>query len=318
MQEEQLSERNQPLLVSAVLKTMAYADVFQFPLRASEIFFYLISFSCFPLAAVERTLSSLVREGVIGYTDGFYFLKGRENLVLIRRRRESASKGKWQKALSWARFFRLCPWIKLVGVSGALAMDNSEADDDLDLVFITSRKRVWLTRALVALFLVLTGQYRRPGKISGRFCPNLFLAEEALDAFEQNLFIAHEIVQLRLLWERDDFYVKFRLQNAWVKNFLPHALATGGVANKEGRRRPSPAPFFDLLEKIVKWLQIKFMERKITKEIVTDGVLRFHPRDTTKLVLTLYEERLKQLGLSGQGFESRPAPEGTSPIEAGV
>lgn len=290
MPEKRLPEKSHSL-VSAVLKTLAYADIFQFPLEADEVFFYLISPVPFSSVEVSRVLSSLVQKEVVAYKEALYFLKGRENLVLVRRRRESASRGKWQKALYWARFFRFCPWIKLVGVSGALAMGNSEADDDLDLVFITSRKRIWLTRAVVVLFLFLTGQYRRPRRISGRFCPNLFLTEEALSSFEKDLFIAHEVVQLRPLWDRQGFYRHFRLENDWVKDYLPHTPIIAEISS----RKPPDDSFlsspFDFLEGLARSLQLKFMAKKITREIVTDQILRFHPRDTRNLVLGEYEKR---------------------------
>lgn len=284
-------------LAVAILKTLSYADVFQFPLRAEEVFAYLIAPRSFSAAEVTQALSHLFQQKIIGRAAGFYFLPGREALVAIRQRRTVASRAKWQKADYWSRFFRICPWIKLVGVSGALSMDNSEANDDLDLVFITARRRLWLTRALVVLFLFLTGQYRRSFRISGRFCPNLFLAEDALAAFEKNLFIAHEIVQLRLLWEREGFYNHFLSQNDWVREYLPHTAKRVSV-DSGGKHRGSLAPFWDFLEVVAGRLQRQVMARKRTSEVIRDDLLRFHPRDTTRLVLAAYEETLKRLGLS--------------------
>jgi hypothetical protein len=290
-------------LTVAILKTLSYADVFQFPLKAEEVFAYLIAPRSFSAAAVTQALSHLSQQKIIGQAAGFYFLPGREALVAIRQRRTVASRAKWQKADYWSRFFKVCPWIKLVGVSGALAMDNSEANDDLDLVFITARRRLWLTRALVVLFLFLTGQYRRPSRISGRFCPNLFLAEDALSAFEKNLFIAHEIVQLRLLWEREGFYHYFLSRNDWVREYLPHTAprvfvpTQSDLAATEGKHRSWLASFGDFWEGVAGRLQRRVMARKRTSEVIRDDLLRFHPRETTRLVLTAYEQTLKRLGL---------------------
>lgn len=285
--------------VIAVLRTLAYADIFHYPLASQEVFTYLIGEEDIPPAAVDQTLLYLVREGLVERTGGFFFLAGRSHLVSLRHHREQICRTKWCKVRRWTYFFRFCPWIKMVGVSGALAMNNSEDHDDLDLVLVTAPKRLWLTRLLVVAFLLVTGQYRRPGKVDNRFCPNLFFSEDALSVFEQNLFIAHEIAQLRLLWERDGLYERFLSQNGWVRRFLPNALEKRVPTPMEERSKPLPFLTFllDLLEEMLKKIQLKFMAGKRTKEIVTDKVLRFHPRETLRLVLTAYEQRTRDLGL---------------------
>jgi hypothetical protein len=114
--------------------------------------------------------------------------------------------------------FRLIPWVKLVALTGARAMNNASLADDIDLMIITAENRLWLTRLL--LVILLFPWLRRGQKISRRLCLNLWLDESALSLKQQNLYTAHEICQLKPLYNRDQTYQKFINANLWVKTFL--------------------------------------------------------------------------------------------------
>jgi len=101
-------------------------------------------------------------------------------------------------------------------------VENSEEGDDIDLMIVTSPQRLWLTRGLVVVFLLLTGQYRRPEKIKDKVCPNLMFSEEVLEFPDHDLFTAHEIVQMLPIYDRLNTYQKFLQANSWIKDFLPN------------------------------------------------------------------------------------------------
>ena len=204
----------------AILKTLHYADIFHYPLEIDEIYKYLVE----PLAAdvLEGVLAQITADKELICADGFYCLPGREGIIELRKRREVYSRSKIKKAKRVASILKFIPWIKLIGVTGALAVENSEEGDDIDLMIVTASQRLWLTRGLVVVFLLLTRQYRRPGKIKDKICPNLMLSEEALEFPDHDLFTAHEIVQMRSIYDRGNTYQKFLQANSWIKDFLPN------------------------------------------------------------------------------------------------
>src|SRR2546427_10063583 len=67
----------------AVLRTVAYADVFDYPLHALEVHRYLHGIA----ATVEATEAALAKCSALSRRDGFYTLRGRESLVAVRNRR---------------------------------------------------------------------------------------------------------------------------------------------------------------------------------------------------------------------------------------
>lgn len=206
----------------AILRTLTYADIFDYPLKENEIYRFLISKSQMSSSRFQEELLALP-PGIF-QKDGFYFLKGRERIVSLRKKRERWSREKLKIAKRVAGWLKLIPSIKMVAVTGALAMENSDEEDDIDLFIITSANRLWLNRGLVVTFLRLAGLYRRPGKIKNKICPNMLLDESHLriPKKEQDLFSAHEVCQLKLLWDRDETYQKFVKENQWVKRFLPN------------------------------------------------------------------------------------------------
>ena len=198
-----------------MFKTLTYADIFDYPLTASELKRWLIG----PTGSDPAGKSPIGSDPIVK-TNGFYHLPGRSKVVALRRRRQHFSQLKWPAAYRAAKILSFIPWVKLVAVTGALAMNNSDKDDDIDLMIITSKDRLWLTRLLSFIFLFPL--LRRGDQINNRLCLNLWLDESALALKLQNLYIAHEICQARPVFDRDQTYKKFIGANLWYKRFLPN------------------------------------------------------------------------------------------------
>jgi len=297
----------------AILKTLHYFDLFDYPPTAEEIKKFLPE----PVdATFEETLKRISAGLLLICTDGYYCLPEREEIIKLRQQREVWSRPKLRKAKKVASILKFIPWIKLVGVTGALALANSDADDDIDLMIVTAPQRLWLTRGLVVTFLLLTGQYRRPGKIRNRICPNLMIGEEALEFPDRDLFTAHEIVQMKAIYDRGNTYQKFLQANKWVKDFLPNAKRKQRAENRkqiqkteDGKQKLSSvfgylssrsvlclqSSVLSFLERVAYKLQLKFMESKKTSEVTTPSVIRFHPQDVRLWVLDEYQKRVYTL-----------------------
>ncbi|OGD56160.1 hypothetical protein A3I57_03685 [Candidatus Beckwithbacteria bacterium RIFCSPLOWO2_02_FULL_47_23] len=194
-----------------MFKTIAYADIFDYPLKADELQRWLIQGDSFAPAKVSPYWIK---------TNRFYHLPGRSKIISLRRQRQHFSHLKWPIAYRAAKILSFIPSVKLVAVTGALAMNNSDQDDDIDLMIITTKNRLWLVRAL-AMALLLPW-LRRGRKINNRLCLNLWLDETTLAIKRRNLYIAHEICQAQPVFERDQTYQKFIAANLWYKNFLPN------------------------------------------------------------------------------------------------
>ncbi len=209
----------------ATLKTLIYADIFDYPLTKKELHRWLISSEPTTLPRLSSLLS----------TNNYYYLKNRHHLVALRKKREIFSNQKLIKAHATASLLKKIPTINFIGITGALAMSNSGAKDDIDFIIITKNHSLWITRFFTILLLEIFQIRRRPhGNTNNKICLNLFLEEASLviPPGKQNLYTAHEVAQLKPLFDRNHTYSRFIKKNSWVNNFLPHALKRSICADK--------------------------------------------------------------------------------------
>lgn len=213
-------------LEMALLKTLAYADLFYFPLKFEELGRFLISSRTLSADLLLRGVDQLVAAGKVGQESGYYFLSGQNSLVKIRREREIISRKKIASAARILKLIGLWPDVKLVSLTGALSYYNSRVGDDVDVMVITSPGRLWLTRLAVFLLLKLLGRKqneKRPAR-GDRLCVNLWSDSEnlAVPDGERDLVVASDIGHLRPVVNKNQTYEKFIEANLWLKTFLPN------------------------------------------------------------------------------------------------
>ena len=217
---------------AAAVRALAYADLFDSPLSAPETHRYL------PIPArpddVERALESLRKKHWVETTEGFYVLGARTELVEIRHRRAETSARLWPRAIRSAHLLSYLPWVRLVAVSGSLAVDAAAGDSDIDLFIVSESGRVWTTRASTIALGRLVAAVTGTRKVS--LCPNYVVAVSALHLPERDLFTAHELAQLVPLFGQDAYRALLE-RNQWYRQFLPnHPGYVGTIADIQGRR----------------------------------------------------------------------------------
>jgi hypothetical protein len=267
-----------------ILQALCYADIFDYPLTEEEI-------RRWEIKEVGRSGAG----GEYEQKDGYFFLKGRGKIVKEREKREKVSKEKLELARKVAKKLSWLPTIKIIGLTGALAMNNAKEEDDIDFLIITSRNSLWLTRILIWLICPIL-RVRRRGrddkKVKDKICFNLFLDESSLKIEPENLFLAHEICQIKPLTNKDKAYEKFLATNSWVKKYLPNALP-GSFFRVHSSNDLLICRSFNLLisflNKIAFRLQYCYMKSKITSEKISLTQAFFHPKDLRLKVLKEYQ-----------------------------
>ncbi len=288
-----------------VIATVAYADVFDYPLSLPQLYRWFIG------AGVPGRIPPELMIRRSGKTE-YVTLPRRGHLMALRRRRERISQEKWEQARSFARFYRIIPTVRLVGVTGGLAMDNADRSDDIDLFFITSRGTLWLTRALVTVLSDFLGIRRKPGDTvyEDKVCLNMFVAENALalPKAERDLFSAHEVLQMIVLWSRGDAYPSFLAENAWAGKYLPNAWKE--IEPHTGASKPRHDSvlrrILSLFDPPVKRLQLNHMAPRRTTEVIRPGMIRFHPHDARGWIRKKLAARLSRFDIPLDKIFYRP------------
>jgi predicted nucleotidyltransferase len=319
-------------LEKSILATLGYYDILDQPLTAWEIFQYLQKFrkprekpkgassnsrpkSLFSILKTLETSPDLTK--LISQKNGFYFLKGRSGLVRQRIERQKIADQKWKKIRRIVQFLQLIPFVRLVAVSGSLAMHNTKEESDMDLLIVAKNGRIWTCRGLVTLFIHLIGQ-RRHGKLTkNRVCLNHYLTEKSLKIPFKSLYNAQTYIHLVPLWQAEKgLYRKFQKANKWLNDYLffnPKENQGYLTRVKSNQVSDYVRKFQEFLLKnklgqVIEFIFKKFQESRIKRDPLTyqvggrvvfnDQQLEFHPDSPEKAILEKYNQRMRELGLA--------------------
>lgn len=286
----------------AILQTVAYVDMYDYPLTASEIHRYLVGLPA-ALPEVEHALdNSRLVKGLLGKNGEYYFLAGRSHIVDIRRRRARTSKQLWPQAIHYGRLASALPFVSMIAVTGSLAVDNVDSQADVDYLIVTEPGRLWLCRAMVIL---LVRQAARRGIV---LCPNYFLSESALSFEERNLFAAHEIVQMIPITGLK-VYHQLLEENQWVVNILPNSGSEPPQMANLAKPLPAPVKGARRLGEVTLrtppggWLERWEMNRKVRRfsqqpaleTAFSVDYCKGHFEDHGQQTLDQYADRLEKL-----------------------
>ena len=211
-------------IAAAILRTLNYADLFDYAMTPEQVFRFLIETAA-SRAEIESALDDPNRlNGSVARVQGFLTLPQRRQLVAARARLRALAQRQFPRARFYARVLAHLPFVRMIAITGGLAMENAR-DDDIDYLIVTAPGRLWLVRGM-AVALV------RIARLFGdHLCPNFLLTENALSIPDQNLYTAHEIVQMIPLYGFD-VYRRMRVVNRWTEQFLPNANGLDASPNE--------------------------------------------------------------------------------------
>ena len=200
----------------SILQTVAYADIFDYPLTAAEIQRYLYR-STASQQEIQAALSSArLRDSYLVERGGYFCLPGKVESISTRQRRAAAAHSTWPVARHYGQLIGRLPFVRMVAVTGSLAVDNVEPGSDIDFLIVTVPQRLWLCR------LIVIGMVKLAERRGHSLCPNYFISENALVITDRNLFTARELAQMVPVAGFDTYQTMRRL-NLWADDYLPNA-----------------------------------------------------------------------------------------------
>jgi len=245
-------------LLRSVFHTLAYADVFDYPLTVHEVYRYLASTK----TSLEHLNQTLANETLFSKIDEYFTLRGREQIVEIRKRRAKIAARLWGKATRYGRIMAMLPFVRMVAVTGSLAMNNTDEGKDIDYMIVTAPGHLWTCRALSLLVV-------RFAKLEGiHLCPNYLVTTNSLELKEHSLYVAHELAQMIPL-SGLKVYSEIRRLNDWLVDYLPNALIAPemppGVRPVQKRSMIQKVLEILLRFPFANWFETWEMDRKIAR-----------------------------------------------------
>lgn len=268
--------------------SLVYHDLFDFPLTQEELNYWSVGTGIFP-------------KMVIGKTGPFFFLSGRQELVIKRSGLTQEAERKYRIAQKASTILARIPSILLVGITGGLAMGNTKEDDDIDLLVITEKGTLWCSRLVGILLLGLFGiKVRKAGDtdFKDKLCLNMWLDEVNLKLQgREEIYTAHELLQTRVLFDRGLVWKKILDQNRWTAHFFPFAFKSESRIKglRKKKQRTLLLNVFKFFEIPARFLQLFYMHKKQGGEIVEKGKVYFHPNKWNQFIPEVFLSRLEKL-----------------------
>ncbi len=200
----------------------------------------------------------LVRMKDVSSAHGYYFLAGRSEVVDIRKRREENSRKAFRRAMFYGRILGSLPFIRMVALTGSLAMLNLSKNKDMDYMLAAKPGRVWTVRAFALLLARVTRSF---GDV---ICPNVIVSEHALEWTERNLYTAREFAQMIPI-SGEDVFRRLRVVNRWVEDVLPNHVILSEAKDLSGGNAIQLVLEFLLNSKLGSLFEFWEMNRKIAR-----------------------------------------------------
>ncbi|HEX2609170.1 MAG TPA: hypothetical protein VHK91_17435, partial [Flavisolibacter sp.] len=198
-----------------LLSTLAYFDLFDYPITGIELYSYLqTSCSYEEFQSVLKVLSS---ENQVFRLEDFYSLRNDFRLASRRKKGNLRARQLLKTADRIAGFLACFPFVKGVAVSGSLSKNFADEHADIDFFLITEKNKLWIARTFMHVFKKLTFLVRK----QHWFCMNYYVSEEGLEIREKNYYTAIEIATLMPL-RGSAIFRDFYAQNQWSRMVLPN------------------------------------------------------------------------------------------------
>jgi hypothetical protein len=200
---------------NSILKTLAYFDIFRYPLRASEIRSFIdLSISEDELA---DSLNTLLFNKKIFVLDEFYSLQNDASLAERRKEGNKRAADLLTKAEKISTLLFKFPYVRGVAISGSISKNFADEQADIDYFIITKANRLWIARTLLHL-------YKKNPFLKHRkeyYCMNYFVDEADLVIEEKNIYTATELYTIIPMACNGSMKSLFEA-NSWSNRYFPN------------------------------------------------------------------------------------------------
>ncbi|MDB5001833.1 MAG: hypothetical protein JWQ34_58 [Mucilaginibacter sp.] len=222
-----------------ILATLAYFDIFKYPLTSGEIYLFLKN--KYNQNDFEFALKYLVAGQSVYQFSNFYTLRNDHELIVRRYNGNQKAAELIKTASKVGDMLIKFPYVRGIAISGSLSKNFADEHSDIDLFIITAKNRLWIARTLMHAFKKLTFLVNK----QDYFCMNYYIDEEQLEIKEKTIYTAIEVVTLIPL-QGDTVIEQFYAANGWTREYLPNKIMRISSA-----KPLKPSLFKQLFEKIL-------------------------------------------------------------------
>lgn len=299
-----------------ILRTIAYFDMFRYPLTAWEIWKW--SFG----GAVEPYSYSVVEDALetseclhekLDRSSGFFFLKGHADFVRTRQERYCISLRKFKRAQRYATVLARLPFVRAIAVCNSLGLSNAREESDIDFFIITKPGHIWTTRLFTAGWAQLRKLRPLKDDRADKTCLSFFVTTDVGDLTPvrntEDPYFTVWLATLAPLYDPRRLFAGLWQRNAWVREALPHAEPRAIASQREVRSSLLQA-FIEIVtrsHRVEKWAE-QWQQRRLpphlrtlanhdTRVVLNAHMLKFHDNDRRDEYAQRFHQQCASLGI---------------------
>ena len=289
-------------LEKCILDTLAYFQIFNFPLTSWEIYKNLWQpDKKYSFEQIKNTLENLSNNKILGTNEGFYFFKTKGDLVATRKKKYLHAQNKIKKAKKSLWLISHVPFVKAIFICNNLAYQNATEGSDIDLAIICQKNRIWTARFFSTLLMKLLGQRPTENKHQDKICQSFFITTDNLNleslAYKNDIHFTYWLNQFLPIYGEPKLIEKFFKSNAWTKKHLPNFEPITTNDRWVVKSKSVNKNILELLlgnksiggplNKLLKIIQLKILPKNLsnlakednTNVVISDKILKFHDKD---------------------------------------
>lgn len=261
--------------------SLVYHHLFTYPLDSHELILWST-----PVGKYK-----FIKKVKFEYDRDNYCLRGFKSYVLQKEKRKKISAGKRKIAERAAFLIGRVPTVDFVGITGSLAMNNCKSSSDIDLIIVCKPNTLWSSRVFTLLLLRLRRVGTRKAGIKTQkdlICINMWMESSSMFIEKQDLYTAHELVQIKPLFDKNNIFTKLLKINNWAIDYWPNAYKMQSRRTEEQESLNWAGNLlifiFTIFNPLMFWMQYVYMKTKITNEQIAYRRAFFHPKDRSEWV----------------------------------
>jgi hypothetical protein len=229
-------EEKENRIRDAIRRTIAYANLFQYPLTPDEIRERL-----FEIEIDDETFRQVVATMDIAASP---------ELLRLRASREHISDEGIREAQPALRSLASFPFVRMLAFSGATAHRNMATAEDIDLFLIIEDGKVWAFFLVAMIWAKVRGLRRL-------LCMNYLISDAALPIAERDTFTAQQISSLKPIFGKS-VYDAFISANVFVRQSFPNF---DPARHRDRFQELKPRFYKPILELVLRAGPIQLLER---------------------------------------------------------
>ena len=210
-------------LSKQIIITLAYSDVFDYPLSLEEI--YLAINYPATKEEIKQELTHLVNKKFIFLFDNqedsktisWFSLQNNESIIIKRKIRNNNAKIFLERAKKISLTIGKMPFVRSVMISGSLSKNCIDDTSDIDYFIITAPEKVWIVHSLLVFYRKFFLKNKK------ELCCNYTIDTLSLHIKHHSQYVATEITTVLPTFGQES-YQDFIKNNDWIKNFFPHFI----------------------------------------------------------------------------------------------